>query len=96
MKLSDFLKDNLNKWVKIVTRDGVTIIQKVEKYEPVEKRGYYLCTGTSVCNADGELVKLNKFYTTKYHIMGNVQVFSDELAELEIKRLEFEQTIKKI
>lgn len=94
MKLKDFLENSLNKWVKIENKN-VKIIQRVEQFEQVSGKSYYLCVGTSVCGANGEIVKLDKFYTTKDHLMGNVHVIPDELAKLEIAKLEIE-SVKEI
>lgn len=86
MKLQDFLEITRNKWVKIKNND-TTIIQNVKNFVKTASPTVFECTGQSVSNAEGEVLELNNFYTTKFHQSGFVTELSESEAQQEIQAM---------
>lgn len=86
MKLSDFLKETLNKWVKIES-DDFMIIQNITSFEPTKSPTMFKCVGKSVSKCEGDVLELDDFYMSKTHLDGTVNEISEEDAQKYIQSM---------
>lgn len=89
MRISEFMKETLNKWVKIENEE-MTIIQNVKSYEPTKSPNMFKCKGVSVSNSEGETLELDEFYMSKYHLEGKITEISQDIAETQIQEMKHE------